>query len=101
MVKVMVSMEFLRGVLGVLAIFFSHLAGRSGARVRRGTQKITGFYSMLARVALCVTGVSIRHPLEAMDIIIWVLCAAAFALGWWDASRARPDEDLAKEMFRE
>jgi hypothetical protein len=96
-----VSMEFLRGVVGVLAVLFSHIAGRSGARVRKGRQKLTGFYGWLLRAAVCVAGVSIRHPLEAMDIIIWFLSAAAFALGWWDVSRARPEEDLTKDMFRE
>jgi hypothetical protein len=97
----MVSLEFLRGVLGVLAVFFSHLAGRSGARVRKGKQRLTSFYAWLLRTALCVVGASIKHPLEAMDIIVWVLSAAAFTLGWWDASRVRPEEDLAKDMFSE
>jgi hypothetical protein len=94
-----VSFEFLRGVLGVLAIFFAHLAGRSGVRVRKGTGKLTTFYAWLLRTAACVIVVSIRHPTGALDIVIWTLCLAAFGLGWWDASRARPSEDLTSEMF--
>ena len=93
------SIEFLRGVLGVLGVFFAHLAGRSGAQARKGTQKLTRFYGWLIRAAACMAVVTIRHPLGAMEIIIWTLCALAFALGWWDASRAGPPEDLTREIF--
>jgi hypothetical protein len=102
MVRVMsVSFEFLRGVLGVLGIFFAYLAGRSGAQVRKGTQKLTSFYGWLLRAAACIIVVSIRHELGTLDIAIWVLCASAFALGWWDAARAHPPEDLTKQIFPE
>ena len=102
MVRVMpVSFEFLRGVLGVLGIFFAHLAGRAGAQARKGTQKLTRFYGWLLRAAACVFVISIRHELGALDITIWVLCAAAFGLGWWDAARARPPDDLTKQIFPE
>jgi len=96
-----VSLEFLRGVLGVLAIIFAHLAGRSGAKVRKGKQKITGFYGWVLRAAACVIVVSIRHELGLLDVAVWVLCAAAFATGWWDASRARAEEDLTHQIFPE
>jgi hypothetical protein len=100
MVRVMdVSLDFLRGVVGVLGIFFAHLAGRSGALVRKGTQKLIRFYAWLIRAAVCVIAVSIRHPTGTLDIVIWALCATAFGLGWWDASRARPPEDLTSEIF--
>jgi|SRR5215469_4174498 len=102
MVRVMpVSLEFLAGVLGVLGIFFAHLAGRSGAQVRKGTHKLTRFYGWLIRAAACLIVIALRHPLDAIDIIVWSLAAGSFALGWWDASRVRPQEDLSKEMFRE
>jgi hypothetical protein len=96
-----VSFEFLRGVLGVLGIFFAYLAGRTGSQVRKGTQKLTAFYGWLLRAAACVIVVSIRHELGALDIAIWVLCAVAFGLGWWNAARARPSEDLSKQIFPE
>jgi hypothetical protein len=104
MVKVRVlpvSLEFLAGVLGVLGIFFAYLAGRSGAQVRKGTQKLTRFYGWLIRAAACLIVIALRHPLDAMDLIVWSLAAAFFALAWWDAARAKPEEDLSKEMFRE
>ena len=96
-----VSFEFLRGVLGVLGVFFAYVAGRTGARVRKGAEKLTRFYGWLVRAAACIIVVSIRHPVEAMDIVIWLLCAAAFGLAWWDASRARTQEDLTHQIFPE
>jgi hypothetical protein len=102
MVRVMpVSLEFLRGVLGVLGIFFAHLAGRSGAQVRKGQQKLIKFYGWLIRAAACLVVVSIRHELGVLDVAIWVLSAAAFALGWWDAARAKPPENLTHQIFPE
>ena len=96
-----VSLEFLRGVLGVLAIFFAHLAGRSGAQVRKGQQKLSRFYGWVIRAAACLIVVSIRHELGVLDIAIWVLSAAGFALGWWDVTRAKPPEDLTHQIFPE
>ena len=96
-----VSFEFLRGVLGVLGVIFAHLAGRSGAKVRKGKQKISGFYGWVIRAAACVIVVSIRHQLGLLDFAVWVLCAAAFVAGWWDASRARPEENLTHQIFPE
>jgi hypothetical protein len=102
MVRVMpVSFEFLRGVLGVLAIFFAHLAGRSGAQVRKRQQKLTRFYGWVARAALCLIVVSIRHELGPLDFAIWILSAAAFGLGWWDGTRSKPPEDLTHQIFPE
>jgi hypothetical protein len=95
------SLEFLRGVRGVLGIFFAHLAGRSGAQVRKGQQKLTRFYAWLIRAAACLVVVSIRHELGVLDVAIWALTAAAFGLGWWDAARARPPEDLTHQIFPE
>ncbi|MBV9506753.1 MAG: hypothetical protein JO323_17305 [Acidobacteriia bacterium] len=96
-----VSFDFLRGVLGVLAIFFTYLAGRSAAFARKGKQKISRFYGWFLRAAICIAGASIRHPLGPLDLAIWLLCAAAFGFAWWEASRERPSEDLTREIFPE
>jgi hypothetical protein len=102
MVMVMpVSFEFLRGVVGVLGIFFAYLAGRAGVQVRKGQQKLTRFYGWVARTALCLIAISMRHELGTLDIAIWVLIAAAFALGWWNAAHAKPLEDLTHQIFPE
>jgi hypothetical protein len=96
-----VSFEFLRGVLGVLGIFFAYLAGRAGAQVRKGQQKLRGFYAWVIRAAVCLIAVSIRHELGALDIAIWVLSAASCAVGWWNAANAKPPEDLTHQIFPE
>jgi hypothetical protein len=102
MVRVMdVSFEFLRGVLGVLAIFFAYLAGRAGAQVRKGRQKPRNFTAWVIRAAVCLIAISIRHELGALDIAIWFLSAASFAVGWWNAAHAKPPEDLTHEIFPE
>jgi hypothetical protein len=96
-----VSFEFLRGVLGVLGIFFAYLAGRTGAQVRKGQQKLIRFYGWVIRAAVCLIAISIRHELGALEIAIWILSAASCAVGWWNAAHARPPEDLSHQIFPE
>lgn len=94
-----VSLEFLRGALGVLCVMFAHMAGRSGIAVRKGQQKISRLYAWVLRALVCAIGVGLRHPADAIDIGVWVLSAAAFAAGWWDASREKKAEDLTGQIF--
>jgi hypothetical protein len=96
-----VSFEFLRGVLGVLCILFAHMAGRSGAAVRKGQQKMSRVYAWVFRAAACAVGVGLRYSIDGIDLGVWGLSAAAFALGWWDVSRERKQEDLAQQIFPE
>lgn len=94
-----VSLEFLRGALGVLCILFAHMAGRSGAAVRKRQQKISRVYAWVVRALVCAIGVALRHPVDAIDMGVWALTAAAFAAGWWDASREKKTEDLTGQIF--
>jgi len=93
------SLEFLRGVLGVLCVMFAHMAGRSGAAVHKGQQKVSRLYAWLVRTLLCAIGVWMRRPLDAIDVAIWALSLAAFALGWWAASRVKQEENLTGQIF--
>ena len=94
-----VSLEFLRGALGVLCVLFAHMAGRAGIGVRQGQQKISRVHAWVLRALVCAIGVGLRHPVDAIDIGVWVLSAAAFAVGWWDASRLKKTEDLTRQIF--
>ena len=93
MVRVMpVSFEFLRGVVGVLCVFFAHMAGRSAAAVRGGQQKISRLYGWVLRAAACAVVVVIG---------VWAVSGVAFAAGWWGVSRAKKTEDLTRQIFPE
>ena len=96
-----ISFEFLRGVLGVLCVIFAHMAGRSAVGVRQGRQKLSTLYGWVFRAAACAIALSLRHPLDAIDVGGWVLSAAAIGAGWWDASRERKPEDLTHQIFPE
>jgi hypothetical protein len=94
-----VPVEFLRGVLGVLCVFFAHMAGRSAAAVRQGRQRRSRLLSWILRAVLCAVFLVFRHEIDATAILVWALAAAAAAAGFWLASRQRPDEDLSREIF--
>ncbi|MBZ5622640.1 MAG: hypothetical protein LAQ69_28485 [Acidobacteriia bacterium] len=96
-----VSMEFLRGVLGVIALGCAHMAGRSLAAVRKGSQKLSRLYGWVIRMTVCLAAVAFRHSVDMVDIAIWALAAVAFAAGFWSASHQKPPEDLTREIFPE
>lgn len=96
-----VSLEFLRGMVGVLCIFFAHMAGRSAASVRRGQQKISKLYGWILRTLVCAAVIVFRAPVDTMAIGVWALSLAAFALGMWTVSRQKPPEDLGSQIFPE
>jgi len=96
-----VPIEFFRGVLGVLCIFFAYMAGRSAFMVHRGRQKKTRLYGWLIRVILCGAAVIFRQGLDTISIAVWALAALAVAGGMWTASHQKPPEDLTDQIFPE
>jgi hypothetical protein len=48
---------------------------------------------------LCLAGVIFRHPVDALDIAVWILMAAAASAAWRFASRSKPPEDLTNQIF--
>ena len=94
-----VSIEFLRGVLGLIGIGCAYMAGRSAAALRKGWQKKSRLYGWIVRTSACLIAMAIRHPVDNADIAIWVLSAAACALGFRITSRERPPEDLTRTIF--
>ena len=96
-----VSLDFLRGMLGILCIFFAHMAGRSGESVRRGRQKVSRLYGWLLRMLVCAVVLIFRHTVDNVALAVWALSAAAFVLGVWTVSRQKPPEDLTHEIFPE
>ncbi len=95
------SLEFLRGVLGVLCVMFAYMAGRSGAAVRKHQQKVSKLYGWILRTLACAAAVGIRRSIDGIDLGVWVLSVAAAALGWWSVMRERKEEDLTRQIFPE
>jgi len=95
------SFEFLRGVVGIIGIGCAHMLARALVGVRKGRSKLSHFYGWLLRTLICLGAVALRHWLDSADLVIWGLALAAFAAGWWDASREKPVEDLTHQIFPE
>jgi hypothetical protein len=96
-----VSLEFLRGMLGILAIFFAHMAGRSAALVRKRQQKVSRLYAWVLRTLVCALVLIFRHPVDTVAIGVWVIALAAFGLGMSAVLRQKPPEDLTDQIFPE
>jgi hypothetical protein len=99
MLKAMVSLEFLRGFLGLLGLACAFMTGRAVAGVRLGQMKLPRLYGWLIRTLLCMLALSFRHPVDGLSISIWVLALVAFLGGFWQASHQKPPEDLTHEIF--
>jgi hypothetical protein len=93
------SMEFLRGVLGMIALACAYMVGRSLVAVRKGWQKLSRLYGWVIRMTVCLAAVAFRHSLDMVDIAIWVLAGLAIAGGCWNTSHQKPPEDLSREIF--
>ena len=95
----MVPNEFLRGFLGLLGLGCAYMAGRTLVGVRRGQLKLSRFYGWLFRTAVCMLGLSFRHPVDGVSLSIWALALLACGGGYWQASHQKPPEDLTSEIF--
>ncbi len=96
-----VSMEFLRGVLGLCGIGCAYMTGRSVMAVRKGWQKIGRLYGWIIRALLCLGAMAFRFPLDTVDILVWGLALVAFGAAMWNTSRVKPQEDLTSTIFPE
>ena len=90
-----VSLEFLRGVLGAISLFFAHFLGRAVAKRK---QRQRPLYTWALRYILTIGAICYRG-VDNMAIIILVLDAAMFAAGFWDEWRPKRQEDLTRTMF--
>ena len=96
-----VSLEFLRGMLALLALFLANMAGRSNAAARRGRVAKNRVYAWVIRLAVCGAAVAYRSRFDLIDIALCVLAALGLAAGYWEESRPRSQEDLARKIFPE
>jgi hypothetical protein len=96
-----VSMEFVRGVLGLLGIACAYMTGRTAAAVRKGWQKPPRIYAWIFRTVACLGAMAFRFPLDFVDMLVWALSAVAFTSALWATSREKPREDLTNTIFPE
>lgn len=94
-----VSLEFIRGVVGIIGIGCAYMTGRAFVLYRKGLQKQFRFFGWIFRTALCMIAVGLRHDLDVSDIVIWALALIAFAVAVWQFTRQKPEEDLTKTIF--
>lgn len=94
-----VSIEFLRGVLGIIGVGCGYMAGRSVIAVRKGWQKPGRLYGWVIRTVLCVGAVAFRFAFDVVDIVVLALVAAAVVAAAWETSREKPAEDLTRTIF--
>ena len=93
-----VSLEFLRALLGGLSIFFAHFLGRAIVKASKGRERKRALYTWTLRFVLTIAAVCYRS-VDRLAIVVLVLDAAAFAVGWWDEWRPKREEDLTRTMF--
>jgi len=96
-----VPIDFIRGVLAFLCLFFGHMGGRSAAAVAKGRQKPVRLFTWVLRMLVCSWGLTIRHPIDNLVLGVWALELLVFAIGYWMVARAKPQEDLTRELFPE
>jgi hypothetical protein len=91
-----VPIEFLRGVLGIIAVGCAYMTGRTAATVRKGWHKPSRLYGWIIRLTLCLGAVAFRHPVDGVELIVWALSAGAFGFAMWDISREKKEEEMPR-----
>ena len=95
----MFPIEFLRVLLGLIGVGSAYMAGRTQAAVRAKRVKAARHIAWMIRAALCLLALGFRHAPDLILIGALVLAVAAFVGGWWQASHAKPPEDLSQDIF--
>jgi hypothetical protein len=93
-----VSLEFLRGLLGGLSLFFAHFLGRTIGKMSKGKSSRRQLFTWTLRFALTIGALCYR-AVDKLAMIVLLLDALALAAGWWDEWRPKRDEDLTHTMF--
>jgi len=94
-------MEFIRGVLALLCLFFGHMAGRAAGATAKGRQPGRRMVTWIARMVLASGALLVRHEIDTLVIAVWALELALFGAGYWMVLNQKPPEDLTHEIFPE
>ena len=92
------SLELLRIVVGGLSVLFAHMLGRSIGLSSKGRARRRPLITWALRYALSASAVC-YFGIDRFAVIVIVLGALLFAVGWWDEWRPKHQEDLTRQMF--
>src|SRR5689334_21221898 len=96
-----VPMEFIRGVLALLCLFFGHMGGRAAGAVAKGRQPGRRLFTWIVRMVLASGALLVRHPIDTLVLAVWGLELALFGARYWLVVNQKPPEDLSHEIFPE
>jgi hypothetical protein len=91
--------EFFRGVIGIIGAGCAFVLARTAFAVSKGRLPSTRLTGWVIRTLLCMVAITIRHPVDRVDLIVWSLAVVAFGAGWRTAAHAKPPEDLTRQIF--
>lgn len=91
---------FLRGMLGVLSLFFAFQAGRILVAVRKGEVRQSRLVGWMVRALICAAGVIFpQRAIDGVVVTVWALAALAFLAGLRLGARHKKEEDLTRTIF--
>ena len=96
-----IPVEFVRGALGLLCLFFGYMAGRAAAGYSKGLVIGRRVFTWIVRMVLASWIIVYRSQIDTIAIAIWVAELALFGLGYWMVLNQKPPEDLTHEIFPE
>lgn len=96
-----VPLEFIRGMLGLLCLFFAHMLGRAAAGAYRGSARAGPLYSWALRALVTYGAILWRHGMDTVAVLVLALAVVCAALGAWAGLRRKPAEDLSRTLFPE
>jgi hypothetical protein len=95
----MIPLDVLRGFVTLFLLFFAHFLGRSVVRARSNQQRWRSVAGWAIRATIAVLAIVFKRGLDSISIAALLLSAGAFALGYWDESRPKQEEDLTRQIF--
>jgi len=85
----------------VIGVGCAYMLARSLVAVQKGQAKVGKLYSWMIRTVLCMAAVwyPLRASIDMADLVVWSVGVVAFAVGFWEASHIKKQEDLTHEIF--
>lgn len=90
----MLPIQLLRVVLLLLALFFAHFLGRSGARLHYAHEPYRKALTWFLRTVVALGAIVWTGGMDALSIVALALAAASFAWGVYLESRPTKTDDL-------